>query len=137
MIAPYISEVEYQCPHCGQLPPDLSNYPDVFNELFSAFKTLRETWGKPIPITSGYRCMDHEPSVSGLNCCPHTYGLALDLGIPSDGQTAFLDLIAKNCPDLRVGVNVKPGQTHIHIDVAYLIMPRPTVAYVKGMKWNE
>jgi hypothetical protein len=137
MIAPYIYEAEYSCPHCGALPPDLYTHNDVFQSLFSKFTILREAWGKQIIITSGYRCSAHEQEVSGFNFGPHTYGLALDLGIESDRQKDFMDMLESKCHELRVGTSVKPGQTHIHIDVCYLIVPRPTLAYQRRARWVE
>lgn len=137
MIAPYISEDEYACHHCGRFPPDLHIWPDSFQSLFRAFAALRESWGHPIVITSGYRCEEREKQVSGVTYGPHTYGLALDLGIPAADQPRFMETVNRIMPGLRVGTNTKVGQTHIHIDVCFLVVPRPTNNYARGVRWTE
>ena len=82
-------------------------------------------------------CSVREKQVSGLNCGPHTFGLALDLGISVEEQVKFMELINEKCPQFRVGTNVKPGQVHIHIDNCYIVLPRPLDVFVKGARWIE
>jgi uncharacterized protein YcbK (DUF882 family) len=134
--------MEYYCHHCGALPPDLVRdaagaWPKVYAHLFSIFAGLREAWGQPIPITSGYRCPAHEREVTGSNIGPHILGLALDLGIGVSDQLKFAFLVTQAWPELRMGTNTNPGAVHIHIDVAYLAFPRWTAAFVPGARWIE
>ena len=133
-IAPYISRQEYQC-QCGKcgnsLPPDLkkdenNEWPTVYMALFDRFKDLRESWGKPIPITSGYRCTKH-PLKWGV----HTFGLALDLAVD---PTEFAKLVERDMPELRMGVY---ADGHVHLDVGWLIRPRWSNDLCQGARWES
>lgn len=52
---------------------------------------IRDAYGKPIRVTSGYRCAELNTAVGGSATSAHTQGLACDL-VPQDGDTAgFID----------------------------------------------
>jgi uncharacterized protein YcbK (DUF882 family) len=141
-IAPYILLEEYWCQSDHSLPPDLKknsdgDWPQIYEALFSRFAMLREAWGKPIPITSGYRTPDREQQVSGSRLGPHILGLSLDLGICVEEQPKFCHMIDMVCPEVRVGVNTHPGSVHVHYDVAYLAYPRWSSSFVENCRWVE
>lgn len=54
---------------------------------------LREKWGKPIIVTSGYRCQKLNRAVGGASKSQHLYGEAVDIkavgGKPSDNKKLF------------------------------------------------
>lgn len=54
---------------------------------------LREKWGKPIIVTSGYRCAKLNRAVGGASKSQHLYGEAADIkavgGKPSDNKKLF------------------------------------------------
>ena len=54
---------------------------------------LREKWGKPIIVTSGYRCQKLNRAVGGASKSQHLYGEAADIkavgGKPSDNKKLF------------------------------------------------
>lgn len=49
---------------------------------------IREKWGKPIQITSGYRCKELNDKIGGSATSQHVFGLAADLdaGSPSKNR---------------------------------------------------
>ncbi len=59
---------------------------------------LREAWGAPIIVTSGYRCQKLNTAVGGAKSSQHMYGQAADIRTvsdkPSDNKKLF-DLILK------------------------------------------
>lgn len=133
----YISRREYECSHCKKLPPALvrcddGSWPLIYEYLFTRFADIREAWGKPIPITSGYRCKDH-PYKWGT----HTFGLALDCGIGLDEIDAFVGVVNVTHPELRMGTNRKPGQIHVHLDTGYLIHPIYAPSLIEGLRFEE
>lgn len=141
MIAEYISEKEYQCQHCGKLPPGMKkdsfgNWNQPFSELFDTFKKIRERWGNPIIITSGYRCPYHEIEVSGHELTTHVFGLALDI-VPTDADEMenLHGIIVSEFPYLRIGINY--GNHHIHLDSGYRISPIYSEFLVPGARWIE
>ncbi len=136
-LSEYLTLAEYQCGHCQALPPDLFVH-DIkrpYSELFNIFDSVRATWGKPIPVSSGYRCPYHNTSIGGAACSPHMFGLALDLDLPNTAETEELySLMDTDFPHLRIGKYVLSG-SFLHVDVAYMIHPRPSHNFVKGARW--
>ncbi len=59
---------------------------------------LREAWGAPIIVTSGYRCVRLNAAVGGVKASQHTLGQAADIRTvsdkPADNKRLF-DLIVK------------------------------------------
>jgi len=148
--APFILEEEYRCHHCRRLPPDLATiekssslegkgilWPQPFQFLFATFAVIREAWGRPIPISSGYRCPKHEFDISGTALGPHVFGLALDLAVSLPEIDSLVDLILEKAPDLRIGTNRHPGSIHVHIDAAFLVSPRWSMSLIRGARWEE
>jgi len=140
LISPYISVAEFRCSHCGRLPPGLKkdenlSWPLVFLYLFERFADLRERWGRAITISSGYRCFDHPLSRNGISV--HNFGLALDLAITVDEMPSFIGMVDDMFPELRMGVNTKPGEVHVHIDNGFFIRPPYSDSLVEGSRWEE
>jgi hypothetical protein len=135
-IAPYITRAEYECPCCHELPPDLTTARFVYDILFGKFKEIREEWGQPLLISSGYRCKRHNAECDGKGLSAHLFGLALDINLPSAPDVVRLaTLIELLHPDLRRGTYTQ-SWSFIHIDAAYLIEPRATADWAKGVRWS-
>jgi len=62
---------EFQCRCCGSVKID--------SELVQKLQSLRDRLGKPIIVTSGYRCPRHNKEVGGVEDSYHTQGLAVDI----------------------------------------------------------
>jgi uncharacterized protein YcbK (DUF882 family) len=141
----YILEVEYRCNHCGALPVDFYKDREISIEyisLFESFGRIREEYGKPIPITSGYRCTEHqiylyEQGISSTPYSTHIFGLALDLCPPKEDIEKIVKIASKIEPKLRIGWRkyLNSAIPHVHIDNAYLIIPRYSKNLNPGVKW--
>ena len=70
---------EFDC-KCG------CNTVKVDSELVGRLQELREKIGKPIIITSGYRCPTHNKRVDGSQTSQHMRGKAVDIKV--SGMTA-------------------------------------------------
>lgn len=141
-ITDHVSTDEFRCSCCGKLPPDLEDdevgglslYYDV---LLNAFENLRTSWGKPIKITSGYRCPKHNAEVGGGAISAHMFG-ALDLWFPTAAEAdKFAKLLDDEEPDLRMGRKQykAEGKNIVHMDCAYLISPKPVDTFMRGARW--
>ena len=84
---------------------------------------LREAYGKPIYINSGYRCPALNKAVGGVDNSFHTKGYAcdIDMGDKEDNQPIF-DYIKDNLPFTELGWEGNGRWVH--------------VAYIKGRE-NE
>ncbi|MCM8782395.1 MAG: D-Ala-D-Ala carboxypeptidase family metallohydrolase [Candidatus Omnitrophica bacterium] len=135
-LSKYISEIEYICRHCKAYPPDFTLIPgSPYSMLFDIFDSLREKWGKPILISSGYRCQAHNAKIGGAPLSIHLFGLALDLMFKNiEERIKFQALVEKEYPELRRGT-YKDRPHILHIDVGYLIYPRATDKWTQGVEW--
>lgn len=65
------ARVEFQCPCCMKCA--------MRPEFMDALQRLRDEYGKPIRINSGYRCANHNARVRGAAESQHLYGNAVDI----------------------------------------------------------
>lgn len=56
---------------------------------------LREAWGAPIIVTSGYRCQKLNKAVGGASNSQHLYGQAADIRTVSDRREDNMKLLRK------------------------------------------
>jgi len=95
---------EFECPCCGELI--------VSPALISKLQELRDIVGKPIRITSGYRCIQYNKNVGGYSHSPHLTGEGADIKVK--GMTPVtLAIIANRIKYIRIGIY----SSHTHIDV--------------------
>lgn len=73
-VSKYFWESEFKC-KCGkcQLIPGMSPV------LIERLDKMREEYGQPIIVTSGFRCKDHNKRVGGSPRSQHLYGRAADI----------------------------------------------------------
>ena len=79
---------------------DIDNTPEDdevehLKELISVLDGLRESWGSPILVTSGYRCKALNQAVGGTIRSAHMCGYAVDM-MPSNG---LIKAFKKHCLD--------------------------------------
>jgi len=136
-VSKYISEEEYRCPHCHQLPVgfDPSNLNVTRRTILYGFDAIRVEWGKPLPISSGYRCAVYNQLQNYAPLSAHQFGVALDIDVNSvDEVKQLAQLIESLFPDFRRGEYTERG-SFVHIDSAYLIQPKATVLWNEGRRW--
>lgn len=112
---------EFACKHCG------------LNLIDHGFVTelddLRHHLGFALPISSGYRCPDHNSKVSstGRNG-PHTTGRAADIAV-SHGRAYDVLQAALMMKFTGIGIQQKGLSRYIHLDNLPNAtgQPRPTI----------
>ena len=139
-IAPYVLATEYKCRHCGRVPPEVKGdwveYPTFYYMLFESFRWLREDWGKPITISSGYRCPEHNQAIGGVPLSLHIFGGALDLKFKDSEETAkAARQVDISCPDLRMGVYLGE-KNYLHCDVGHLAIPCLSESWNAKERWG-
>ena len=68
----------------------INNSPDIniqkhLEELIKFLNPLREAWGEPILVSSGFRCPELNKAVNGSETSAHLIGYAVDL-VPANGK---------------------------------------------------
>lgn len=112
---------EFDCQHCRANKMDL-----VFLEQLDE---LRHMYGKPLVVTSGYRCPEHNAKVSSTGLTgPHTTGRAADLRVDR-AEALHLLKLALALGFTGIGVNQKGGGRFLHVDNLPNApgQPRPTL----------
>lgn len=83
----YFTKKELQC-KCGCKQANMSK------KFMARLDALRDTWGKPIYLSSAYRCPEHNNNVSSTGKKgPHTTGKAVDILIYGGHAHALLGFI--------------------------------------------
>jgi len=83
----WFNEKEFVCRCCGELPPFARENIEALVE--NVLDPLRERYGKPIIVNSGYRCAKHNREVGGASGSQHMRGEAADIR-PSTGSGSDL-----------------------------------------------
>ena len=73
----WFKDGEFRCRCCGGLPPDArENIRALVEEVLDP---VREAFGGPIVVNSGYRCERHNAAVGGVRNSQHLRGEAADI----------------------------------------------------------
>ena len=73
----WFKDGEFRCRCCGGLPPDAQeNIRALVEEVLDP---VREAFGGPIVVNSGYRCERHNAAVGGVRNSQHLRGEAADI----------------------------------------------------------
>ena len=78
----YFKLQEFKCRCCGQLPQPENIEALVINVLDPA----REALGRPIYVSSGYRCPKHNTAVGGVTNSQHMRCEAADISVEGSGM---------------------------------------------------
>jgi uncharacterized protein YcbK (DUF882 family) len=114
MLSEHFSKAEFQCPCCQML--------SIAMPLVTTLEELRALVGKPLKITSAYRCPVHNAAVGGAPKSEHISGLAADVLVPT-GVTlkAFYAMADSLFRFKNGGIGLYPAEgkspAFIHVDV--------------------
>ena len=105
----HFSRYEFECPCCGVA--------SVGQTLVNALEQLRLRLDRPIRITSGYRCRNHNGKVGGGHNSQHLLGIAADIVV--DGYTPNQILVHAGAIAAfrKGGIGVYPSMGFTHLDV--------------------
>ncbi len=105
---PHFAEAEMRCKGSGRCAMD----PTFMDRL----EALRVAFGRPMPVTSGYRAPEHNAKVSATGRDgPHTTGRAVDVAVAGAEALTLVGLaIARGFTG--IGVAQKGAARFIHLD---------------------
>lgn len=119
---PNFSYAELRC-KCGCR----SDGTEMSPAFMDAVQQLRALYGKPLAISSAYRCRHHPIEAGKAKPGAHATGAALDIACSGAEALAILRL-ALSLPFTGIGVQQKGGGRFIHLDMAPTEqMPRPMI----------
>ena len=88
----------------------------IDDELVVLLQCIRERFGKPVHITSGYRTAAHNRAVGGAVYSQHQYGRAADIrvsGVPVEQLAAYAETLLPGTG----GIGRYPAKGFVHVDV--------------------
>lgn len=104
----FFTDDELLCP-CGNCE----------GEMKAAFMVrlidLRNALGFPLPVSSGFRCVQHNADIGGVKRSFHLLGRAVDIEVKHD-QAYQVIAKAKQFGFRGVGVSQKGNKRFIHLD---------------------
>ena len=120
-MAKYFSDKEMACQHCGAMKAD----PD----FMTALDSLREAYGKPLAVNSGYRCPEHPIEARKARAGAHSTGKAADLSVSRGEAYELLKLAIATGKFTGIGIQQKGSGRFIHLDTCEEpeMSPRPTI----------
>ncbi|MDO9509487.1 MAG: D-Ala-D-Ala carboxypeptidase family metallohydrolase [Thermovirgaceae bacterium] len=86
-VSPHFRLNEFQCRCCGCVK--------LHPELLVKLESLRESWGSPLLLTSGFRCSQHNRKVDGAEASLHLLGQAADIVVLNGNQPEFIEAAEK------------------------------------------
>lgn len=101
------SAKEFDCSHCGKN--------EMQADFLQKLQALRSVYGKPMRITSGYRCPAHPIEAKKAKPGAHASGCACDIGIDGPDAHRLLKL-AFAAGFTGIGVQQKGSGRFIHLD---------------------
>lgn len=104
------SSNEFQCP-CSKCTDQF-----IDQKLVDKLQQVRDTYGKPIKVNSGYRCPEHNAAVGGKIGSAHMSGLAVDIA-PQLITLDELDDLYEICYNIFDNIGDGRNKKFVHVDV--------------------
>lgn len=127
LVSAHFEASELWCHHCHQVA--------VRRELLVGLENLRRAWGRPIVLSSAYRCPAHNAAVGGAKQSMHVLGAAADIEIL---RTKIPMSVAEGAYQFSgIGTRLQ-GQLASHVDVRHLMGRAnltPLATVVKPFIW--
>ena len=99
---------EFACSHCGKN--------EIDPKVIDLAQKIRDQFGKPMAVTSGYRCPDHPAEKSKMQPGTHARGIAVDVAV-SHKDARELTRIILDLDVGGVGINQKGSGRFVHFDL--------------------
>lgn len=112
---------EFKCRCCGRN--------EIKDEFIDVMQEIRNEYGAPISISSGYRCEKHPIEAAKPSPGEHSEGTCCDVPVHGSAAFALLKAAAANPKVTRIGVNQKGSQRFLHIGTGNLDGRGPIWSY--------
>ena len=117
---PNFQSQEFACRHTGRIHMDA--------DFMGRLQRLRQAFGRPMVISSGYRDPSHPVEAAKRQPGPHTMGRACDVAVRGADALALIVLAVQH-GFTGIGVQQKGASRFIHLDdlPSQTHQPRPAI----------
>ena len=113
---PYFTKAEFDCKHTGKN--------EMQPEFMAKLQLLREKYGRPMIVTSGYRHWTHPVEArKGHTTGEHTRGTCADIACTSGAERYKIIQLALDLGFPRIGI----AKNFIHLGIGGAGLPSPTI----------
>ena len=113
---PYFTKAEFDCKHTGKN--------EMQPEFMAKLQLLREKYGRPMIVTSGYRHWTHPVEArKGHTTGEHTRGTCADIACTSGAERYKIVQLALQLGFPRIGI----AKNFIHLGLGGAGLPAPTI----------
>jgi zinc D-Ala-D-Ala carboxypeptidase len=113
---PYFTKAEFDCKHSGKN--------EMQPEFMAKLQLLREKYGRPMIVTSGYRHWTHPVEArKGHTTGEHTRGTCADIACTSGAERYKIIQLALQLGFPRIGI----AKNFIHLGIGGAGLPSPTI----------
>jgi uncharacterized protein YcbK (DUF882 family) len=113
---PYFTKAEFDCKHTGKN--------EMQPEFMAKLQLLREKYGRPMIVTSGYRHWTHPVEArKGHTTGEHTRGTCADIACTSGAERYKIIQLALQLGFPRIGI----AKNFIHLGIGGAGLPSPTI----------
>ena len=95
---------EFACECCGKSEMDI--------DFVKTLQNLREEYGGPMRVNSGFRCKKHNNSIGSSDSSSHLWGMASDISVTDSVLRYRMIQCAQKIGIVRIGI----GGDFIHFD---------------------
>ena len=100
-------------------PTTISIYQNLFNLIVYLLQPIRNGYGKPMIISSGYRCTELNNAVGGVANSFHTVGLAADINNGSRNNEELFKWISKHRNELPINeLILGKNASYVHVSLS-------------------
>ena len=121
----HFSPDEFRCKHSGRIPDTADASCGRVVHFLRFMDAIREGWGKPLVVTSGYRDPSHpvERSKVARPTGAHPEGVAMDVAVWGDDVEGFVELatlsrLDDTDADSGIGIGINRRGKFVHVDLS-------------------
>lgn len=117
MSGSFFKLAEFQCQCKENCPGKIPNL-RLNDQLLEVLNRIREKFGRPIIVSSGFRCRKHNNNIGGAVSSQHLVGTAADIR-PASSNPDHLQQLFELCEEESGVVGLGDGRRKgfIHVDV--------------------
>ena len=111
----YFTRQEFACKCGGRYGNGCTGFPDTVKwNIVRSLEQIREHFGKPVTITSGLRCKEHNSANGGVYNSYHMIGQAADFIVSGVSESTVVAYCISSLPEYKYAYD---GGGYVHLEV--------------------